>query len=92
MWDRQTESWWQQITGEAIVGELTGAKLDFLPASLVSWIDFRTSFPRGQVLSRETGFGHYQNYDIPPYGGYDDLSRTPFFFFGEYDGPLKPMD
>ena len=32
MWDRQTESWWQQITGEAIIGELTGAKLTFLPA------------------------------------------------------------
>ncbi len=92
MWDRQTESWWQQITGEAIVGELTGTKLDFLPASLVSWIDFRTSFPGGQVLSRETGFGHYQNYDIAPYGGYDDLARTPFLFFGEYDGILKPME
>jgi hypothetical protein len=25
MWDRQTESWWQQFSGEAIVGELTGA-------------------------------------------------------------------
>ena len=42
MWDRQTQSWWQQITGEAIVDELTGTKLhcldigrfifDFVPA------------------------------------------------------------
>jgi hypothetical protein len=24
MWDRQTQSWWQQLTGEAIVGELAG--------------------------------------------------------------------
>ncbi len=37
MWDRQTESWWQQFTGEAIVGELTGKKLTFLPASIISW-------------------------------------------------------
>ena len=30
MWDRQTESWWQQFTGEAIVGVLTGKRLSFL--------------------------------------------------------------
>jgi hypothetical protein len=33
MYDRQTESWWQQATGEAIVGELTGSKLRMLPQS-----------------------------------------------------------
>jgi len=27
MYDRQTESWWQQFTGTAVVGELTGARL-----------------------------------------------------------------
>jgi hypothetical protein len=32
MYDRETESWWQQLTGEAIVGELTGKKLRQLPA------------------------------------------------------------
>ena len=26
MYDRQTETWWQQFTGEAIVGEMTGAE------------------------------------------------------------------
>ena len=92
MWDRQTESWWQQITGEAIVGELTGTKLTFLPAPLISWNDFRTSFPQGQVLSRETGFGRIYNYDIPPYGGYDALNRNPFLFSGDFDDRLKPME
>ena len=47
MWDRQTESWWQQITGEAIVGELTGTKLTFLPANMISWVDFKEAFPDG---------------------------------------------
>ena len=37
MYDRQTESWWQQATGEAIVGSLAGAELTFIPAPLVSW-------------------------------------------------------
>jgi hypothetical protein len=36
IWDRQTESWWQQFSGEAIVGELTGTKLEFLPAAILS--------------------------------------------------------
>ncbi len=36
MWDRQTETWWQQLTGEGIVGELAGQKLGFLPASVIS--------------------------------------------------------
>src|SRR5919197_1465220 len=31
MWDRQTETWWQQLTAEAVVGELTGTKLKVLP-------------------------------------------------------------
>ena len=41
MWDRQTESWWQQITGEAIVGELTNTKLNFIVAPLISWRNLR---------------------------------------------------
>ena len=49
MWDRQTESWWQQFTGEAIVGELTGTKLTLLPASIISWVDFKAANPEGQV-------------------------------------------
>ena len=90
MWDRQTQSWWQQITGEAIVGELTGAKLDFLPAPVVSWGQFRDSYADGLVLSRDTGFR--RNYDRPPYSGYDDLGNNPFLFFDEVDSRLPAME
>ena len=55
MWDRQTESWWQQFTGEAIVGELAGKRLTFIPASIISWADFKAANPEGKVLSRDTG-------------------------------------
>ncbi|MFQ5799057.1 MAG: DUF3179 domain-containing (seleno)protein, partial [Bacteroidota bacterium] len=41
MYDRQTESWWQQFTGEAIVGELTGTELTLLAAPLISYKQFR---------------------------------------------------
>ena len=86
MWDRQTQSWWQQLTGEAIVGELTGARLDILPAALVAWEDFKTTYPGAQVLSRDTG--HRRNYGSNPYVGYDEFGRSPFLFTGEEDDRL----
>ena len=89
MWDRQTESWWQQITGESIIGELTGTSLTFLPAPMVSWVDFKETYPDGQVLSRDTGYA--RNYNSPPYGNYDALSSTPFLYFGPLDGRLPAM-
>ena len=92
MWDRQTESWWQQITGEAIVGELTGEMLGFLPASIVSWQAFREAFPDGQLLSRDTGSTR-RNYDSAPYRGYDEnLDSRPFMFGGDIDPRLQPME
>ncbi|MFB3106718.1 MAG: DUF3179 domain-containing protein, partial [Pseudomonadales bacterium] len=90
MWDRQTESWWQQITGEAIVGELTGTKLKFIPSPVVSWQEFENSFPEGQVLSRDTGFR--RNYEPPPYDGYDELGQRPFLFAGNIDKRLDAME
>ena len=52
MWGRETESWWQQITAEAVVGELTGTRLKVLPSQTVSWADFKRRFPDGGILSR----------------------------------------
>ena len=90
MWDRQTESWWQQFTGEAIVGELAGKKLAVLPASIISFSDFRAASPDGTVLSIDTGFS--RSYGRNPYGGYDRADNPPFLFDGDLDGRLAPKD
>ena len=92
MYDRQTESWWQQFTGEAIVGTLACKKLTFLPAPLISWSDFKAAHPEGKVLSRDTGF--VRSYGFNPYGGYDDVNTSPFFYFfqNEVDGRLLPKE
>ena len=84
MYDRQTESWWQQATGEAIAGEHTGRELTLIPAPIVSWASFKETYPSGDVLSRDTG--HTRSYGINPYSGYDDVERSPFL----YDGPQTP--
>lgn len=90
MWDRQTESWWQQFSGDAIVGELTGAHLTILPAQIVSWESFREAYPNGDVLSRDTGFD--RSYGVNPYPGYDDIDSRPFLFNGETDNRLAAME
>ena len=76
MYDRQTESWWQQFGGRALVGELEGAELEQLPAKIVAWRDFQHEHAGGKVLSRETG--HVRSYGENPYTGYDDVDSSPF--------------
>ena len=90
MWDRQTETWWQQLTGEGIVGELTGKRLTFLPPSIISWEDFKATYPDGQVLARPTDTGRL--YGENPYIGYDRADSPPFLFVGDLDGRLLPKE
>lgn len=90
MWDRQTESWWQQLTGEAIVGELTGKRLTPYPAQILGWQAFAAAYPHGDVLSRDTGFD--RPYGVNPYFGYDDVNSSPFLFAGQPDERLRPME
>ena len=90
MWDRQTESWWQQFTGEGIVGELAGKKLASLPSQVISWKDFKAANPGGKVLSRDTGFS--RSYGRNPYAGYDRADNPPFLFDGPVDGRLLPKE
>ena len=90
MWDRQTESWWQQFTGEGIVGELAGKRLTLLPSSIISWADFRAAHPEARVLSRDTGFS--RPYGTNPYAGYDEVDNPPFLYRGPLDGRLLPKE
>ncbi|HUF13917.1 MAG TPA: DUF3179 domain-containing protein [Longimicrobiales bacterium] len=91
MYDRQTESWWQQATGEAIVGMLAGEELASHPAQTISWADFKRGHPTGRVLSRDTG--HDRPYGRNPYAGYD-RGRGPFarFFSRDVDERLPAME
>ena len=74
MYDRTTESLWQQFTGEGIVGELAGRQIEFLPSSIVSMNDFSGAFPDGVVLSSDTGFD--RPYGVNPYTGYDTYEHS----------------
>ena len=90
MWDRQTESWWQQLTGEAVVGRLTGTRLIALPSQTLSFADFRARYPDGEVLSRDTGFE--RPYGHNPYVGYDQPDEQPFLLDRRADDRLPPKE
>lgn len=84
MYDRATESLWTHFDGRAVVGVLTGHRLEPVASPLLSWADFKNSHPDGLVLDREeTGFG--RPYGNNPYQGYDNPSSFPFLFNGEVD-------
>lgn len=76
MYDRQTESLWQQITGEAIVGEFFGTRLTSIPMDTLRWREWRETHPGTEVLSRETGF--LRDYAQHPYGTYEE-DRAVYF-------------
>ena len=63
---------------------MTGTQLEFYPATIISWEEFKTSYPDRKVLSRETGYA--RNYGRNPYVGYDDVNNPPFL----YRGPITP--
>jgi hypothetical protein len=88
MWDRQTQSWWQQFTGTALVGSLTGQQLRPLDAQVLSWEMFKATYPAGTVLSQHTGFD--RPYGTNPYVGYDEQPAT--FFTGRTDPRLPAKE
>ncbi len=89
MYDRRTETLFQQFTGEGLVGDHAGVQLKRLPAQIISFGQFRNSYPNGDILSRRTGYN--RSYGRNPYVGYDDIGNSPFLYKGPTDGRLAPM-
>lgn len=90
MYDRQTESWWQQLTGEGIVGVYTDTLLDIVPSQVVAFGDFAAHHPDGLVMSRDTGFN--RQYGTNPYLRYDSNDPRRFLFRGELDERLPATE
>lgn len=87
MWDRTTETLWQQLTGEALVGSMVGMKLELLSAPITSWGQFKQAFPDGLVLSVDTGFPF--RYELNSYVGYEAGGPIQEYFDAESDPRLR---
>ena len=89
MYDRQTESWWQQYNGEAIAGALAGQALAILPSRLESFAEFSERHPSGMILDIPSD--HQRPYGITPYNGYDS-SRYPFLYEGSLPNGIGALE
>ena len=91
MYDRQSETWWLQFTGEAVVGKHTGKSLELLPSQIVSFEHYKNAYPDGLVLSRNTGFE--KKYGVNPYAHYDSrLLPIGWFYRKPFDDRLPAME
>ncbi|MDA1090606.1 MAG: DUF3179 domain-containing protein [Proteobacteria bacterium] len=88
MYDRQTESWWQQFLGEGIVGAMTGKVLKIIPTRLESFANFKKRAPDGDVLVPSNP--GMRDYGANPYAGYDS-TPFPFLFKGDLPKGINPM-
>jgi len=88
MYDRQTESWWQQFLGEGIVGEMTGKTLKMIPSRLESFARFKARAPKATVLVPNSAY--IRPYGTNPYVNYDTAS-SPFLYRGEMPKGIQPM-
>jgi hypothetical protein len=71
MYDRQTESYWSQLLGEAVEGELVGTKLEFVPSWMMSWSEWQALHPDTLALDKQGRRGSRDSY-----AGYYTSGRT----------------
>jgi len=89
MYDRQTESWWQQFDGNGLTGEYAGRKLAKIPSRIESFERFTERFPDGTVLVPNND--GMRQYGRNPYRSYDADNGRPFLYFGELPSDIAPM-
>ena len=73
LYDRATETLWDQIEAKGIVGSMTDERLELVPVSMSRWAKWRDRHPDTLVLSNETGFAY--DYTEDPYADYRDSTR-----------------
>ena len=76
MYDRLTDTYWTQIGGLAVLGELTGTRLAPVSVDTVRWREWKSVHPDSEVLSRDTGYS--RRYGRDPYGDYYENSFLMF--------------
>ncbi|MBI4260224.1 MAG: DUF3179 domain-containing protein [Actinobacteria bacterium] len=90
MFDRETETLWQQLTGEARRGQLAGRRLGMVPVRMLSFSDFRAAWPDGRVMTEDTGFAAFYGRDPYPAYGRDPNQESRFTFGASSDPRLPP--
>ena len=78
MYDQQTDSYWFQVEGRAILGPLTGEVLTPLPSFVSRWDDWLAAYPNTLVLARP---GNHSRYNRNVFLGYADRINAGGFVY-----------
>ena len=89
MYDRQSETWWQQYTDQGIIGQRAGEQLAIFASRLEDWQSFKIRHPDGTVLVATNP--NVRPYGANPYRGYD-TSGFPFLYQGDVPKGIAPLD
>ncbi len=76
LYDRETQSLWSQISGEAISGSQKGSRFELIPVTHTSWSAWKKRYPKTKVLSEDTGYR--RDYNRDPYAGYETQAGLYF--------------
>ncbi|AHC13913.1 DUF3179 domain-containing protein [Salinispira pacifica] len=89
MYDRQTETWWQQGSGRALIGKHTGTQLEILPSTVMSFKNASRVYSGGMVLKSPEDSA--RAYGMNPYRGYEDSSMPLLYNGPDFPGDQPPM-
>ena len=89
MFDRATETLWQQSTGRALAGEHYPHELELHPFQLLTVGNIKDLYPGAVIQSDDTGFE--RDYSRNPYSGYDQ-SDGFYFSPSEIDARYLPKE
>lgn len=81
-YDRQSESFWSQMTGECVVGPSLGKKLKWIPTEVTTWAKWRAAHPKTTVLSPVFDMKRYRQTEIN-YRQYRARGRPIGAFLGD---------
>ncbi len=90
MYDRMTESLWQQSVGEALAGENLGAKLEHVEFQLLTIREIKEKYPNARVMSDDTGYR--RDYSRNPYSGYAEDNNQFVFGTSKFSGEFEAKE
>lgn len=76
LYDRETESLWSQLGMKCVSGPQQNSGLAWLPSEQMTWGVWKRRYPRGSVLSPDTGHG--RDYSQSSYAAYESSPETLF--------------
>lgn len=94
MFDRETESWWEQIMGNGIAGKYSGTDLEMIPAMLISVYDYFDRFPHGKILSPEYMDAYISTHHHRPFHNLEHHNSLihKYYLPEETDPRLPPLE